>query len=90
VTRWAALGLAAILLAGCEHYVDLTPDSFIQGNAPRAQFLRDNATCQDKAVSRRIAAGGNGDPHGIYNRAYRSCMKTAGYNAAGPTGFDGS
>lgn len=79
--------LATFVLAGCDHYVDLTPRSFDQGRMPRAQFLADNAKCEESAEAVR-RAGGNGDPHGIYNSHYRGCMLAKGYTLVAPNTFD--
>jgi hypothetical protein len=85
--RLGIIGVCLLLLAGCEHYVDLTQNDFLPGKASPSQFSRDSATCQDRAVSARVSAGGNGDPHGIYNREYRACMQRLGYHPASPVGF---
>ena len=85
--RWAALGCCVLMLAGCEHYIDLTADDFRPGKASPQQFARDNATCQDKGAVAQSEAGGNGDPHGYYNRAYRACMSGLGYRPTSPVGF---
>ncbi len=86
--RHAVLALAAIVLAGCDHYVDLTPGSFVQGNAGRDRFLHDNLHCQGDADARRQVSG-NGDPHGIYNDIYSQCMRQLGYSLEAPEGFAG-
>jgi hypothetical protein len=85
--RIFAVVTSLLLLAGCEHYVDLNDSDFLRGNASPQQFSRDNATCQDKAAITQSMAGGNGDPHGIYNRAYRACMQGLGYHPVSPVGF---
>jgi len=84
-----AIGACLFLLAGCEHYVDLDQDDFLRGNAPPQQFAHDNAACQDRAMIAQASAGGNGDPHGFYNREYRACMQRLGYHPASPVGFGG-
>ena len=87
--KWIALGVAAFLLAGCEHYIDMSARSFNRGAASQDQFAKDNAGCQQKAMAAREQAGGNGDPHGIYNAAYRACMEGIGYHPSAPSGFGG-
>jgi hypothetical protein len=87
--RFLAIGACLLLLAGCEHYVDLTEDDFLPGNAAPQQFAHDNTACQDRATIAQTTAGGNGDPHGIYNREYRDCMQRLGYHPRSPLGFGG-
>ena len=82
-----AVGFCLLLLAGCEHYIDLTQGDFLRGSASPQQFSRDAATCQDRARSAQVTAGGNGDPHGIYNREFRACMQRLGYHPTSPVGF---
>lgn len=86
--RLAAV-LSLVLLAGCEHYIDLHPSDFHAGTAAPDKFAKDNDGCQNKAVVAQARSGGNGDPHGIYNRVYRSCMETLAYRPMNPNGFDG-
>ncbi len=86
--RFAVLVVVAIVLAGCDHYVDLTPESFVQGNASHDRFLHDNLRCQGEADARRRVSG-NGDPHGIYNDVYSQCMRRLGYGLEAPESFAG-
>ncbi len=76
-------------LAGCEHYVDLRPKDFHPGATAPQKFAQDNTSCQNKAVQLQAQAGGNGDPHGIYNRSYKACMERIGYRPVNPMTFDG-
>jgi hypothetical protein len=85
--RAFAIVTCLLLLAGCEHYVDLNEGDFLRGRASPEQFAHDNASCQEKAMIAQSTAGGNGDPHGIYNRAYRACMQKLGYHPSSPVGF---
>ena len=85
--KFIAIGISLLLLAGCEHYIDLTQGDFLRGHASPQQFARDNTTCEDRATFAQVSAGGNGDPHGIYNRVYRPCMERLGYHPRSPLGF---
>lgn len=84
-----AVFLTATLLAGCEHYLDLHSTDFHPGATAPDRFAKDNDGCRNKAVQVQAQAGGNGDPHGIYNRVYRSCMEALAYRPVNPNGFDG-
>ena len=67
-----------LCLSGCSHYIYLTADDFHRGAATDIQFQRDDARCTKAATVRQNEVGG-GDPRGVYNAAYTTCMERRGH-----------
>jgi len=82
--RTALLVAAAVLLAGCESYGDLTSDAFDPGSTSQSAFAFDSAQCQSRANDARNyevrgITGTHVERHLLFNRAYIACMRKAGY-----------
>lgn len=75
---WALSMGAALFLAGCEHYTDLSTSDFQRGKVSQVQFERDDYECGIAATVHQNMTGG-GDVHGVYNDTYAGCMEKRGY-----------
>ena len=75
---------AAVLLAGCESFGDLTSDAYDPGAATQSRFTVDEAQCRARGNDARDltaegATGTHQERHEIFNRAYARCMAQSGY-----------
>jgi len=76
-----AAAAAALALAGCASYAELTADDYDPGPTPRAQYLNNAHMCaqQAEADQKKFGMGPMDPTNGTYNRMYDACMRSSGY-----------